>query len=56
MHNILEGSDHNKTCPLQQQEFSNDKKFRNGLKFCRSKSKQSTGATKAATPNSKAQT
>jgi len=33
MHHILEGSDHNKICPLQQEEFSNDKRFRNALKF-----------------------
>ena len=33
MHHILGGSDHNKIRPLQQEEFSNDKRFRNGLEF-----------------------
>jgi len=33
MHHTLEGSDHNKIWPLQQEQFSNDKRFQNGLKF-----------------------
>jgi len=33
MHHILGGSDHNKIRPLQQEGFSNDKRFRNGLEF-----------------------
>jgi len=31
MQHILEVSDHNKICPSQQEEFSNDKRFRNDL-------------------------
>ena len=56
---ILEGSDHNKICPLRHEQFSNHKRFRNGLKFIDQNLNNvhvwTSGATKAAAPYNKVQ-